>query len=117
MEFPLSTRVIIALFSFSLVWIDLITFVSGCVWWVGFCTISVLMRSATNFLYTSRSVVGSWVMAVSASRARFWIHFLSLECMLYSRPFWSRVISLLVKEMLELLIILGSNYNLKMAYM
>ena len=50
MEFPLSAHVIIALFSFSLVWIDPITFVSGCVWWVGFSSISVLMWSATNFL-------------------------------------------------------------------
>ena len=50
MEFPLSAHVTVALFSFSLVWIDPITFVSGCVWWVGFCIISVLMRSATNFL-------------------------------------------------------------------
>ena len=50
MEFPLSARVTVALFSFSLVWIDLITFASGCVWWVGFCIISVSMRSATNFL-------------------------------------------------------------------
>ena len=34
MEFPLSARVIMALFSFSLVWMDLITFVSGmsCGW-------------------------------------------------------------------------------------
>ena len=107
MEFPLSARVIIALLSYSLVWTELITFVSGCVWWEGLCTISVLMQSATSFLYTSLSVVGSWVMTVSAYRVRFWIQFLCLDCMLYFRPFWSRVISLLVKEMLELLIILG----------
>ena len=50
MEFPLSARVTVALFSFSLVWIDLIPFASECVWWVGFCIISVSMRSANNFL-------------------------------------------------------------------
>ena len=50
MEFTLSARVTVELFSFCLVWIDLITFVSEFVWWVGFCIISVLMSSATNFL-------------------------------------------------------------------
>ena len=41
-----------------------------------FC--SVLTRSAVSFLYTSRS--GGWrhEMAVSVSRARFWIQFLGL---------------------------------------
>ena len=34
-------------------------------------------------------------MAVSASRGRFWIQFLFLECVLYFTPFWSRVILLL----------------------
>ena len=46
-------------------------------------------------------------MAVSASRARFWIQFLSLECMLYFRPFWSKAVSLLLNVMLELLMTLG----------
>lgn len=37
---------------------------------------------------------GSWVIAVSASRARFCIQFLGLECKLYFRPFCSRADSL-----------------------
>ena len=36
-EFPLSARVIMALFSYSLVRIDFIHLASGCVLWVGFC--------------------------------------------------------------------------------
>ena len=50
MEFLLSACVIMALFPFSFVWMDLITFASGCILWVGFCSSNVLMRSATKFL-------------------------------------------------------------------
>ena len=74
-ELPLSARVIIALLSFSLVWMDFYYFCFWvCVWWFsGFILFScnVSMRFATSFLYASLSVVGSCVMAVSASRARF----------------------------------------------
>ena len=31
-------------------------------------------------------------MADWASRARFWIQFFFLECMLYFSPFWSKVV-------------------------
>jgi hypothetical protein len=50
MELPLSALVTVALFSFSFVWIDLISFVSGCVRWGGVCCFSLSMRSATSFL-------------------------------------------------------------------
>ena len=73
MEFPLSACVTIASLSFSLFWIELIVFASGCVLWVGFCLWSVSMRSANSLLYTSLSLVGSCVIAVSASSARVWI--------------------------------------------
>ena len=53
----------------------------------------MLILSATNFLYTSRSVWGRRVIAVSASRARFGIQSLGLSCKLYLRPFCSSVIS------------------------
>ena len=58
-----------------------------------FC--KVLIRSAVSFLYTSRSVGGRCDMAVSASKAKFWIQFLDLVCMLYLRPFCSKDISVL----------------------
>jgi len=71
MALPLSAFVIIALFSWSLVFIAFTVMLSGCVLWLGrglFCC-SVPMRSATSFLYTSQSAVGSLEIAVSASRA------------------------------------------------
>ena len=107
MELPLSALVIIALFLLSLFWIDLIVFSSGCVLWVGFFWFRVAMWSATSFLYTSLSLVGSREMAVSASRARFCIQFLLFACKLYFRPFCSSVVLLLVKGMLVLLTTLG----------
>ena len=53
----------------------------------------MLILSATNFLYTSRSVWGRRVIAVSASRARFGIQSLGLSCKLYMGPLCSSVIS------------------------
>jgi len=50
MELPLSARVIMALFSLSLVWIDLMSLDSGCVLWLGLFCCNVTMWSATNFL-------------------------------------------------------------------
>ena len=49
-ELPLSAHVIISLLSFSLSWIDLIRWASGCVLWVGLCHCRVCMQSAINFL-------------------------------------------------------------------
>jgi hypothetical protein len=51
------------------------------------------MPYALIFLYTSHSERGRYEMAVSASRARFWIQFLGLSCKLYLGPFSSKVIS------------------------
>ena len=63
-----------------------------CCGWDGVCC-SVLMRSATSFLYTSRSAVGSLEIAVSASRARVWIQFFCLLSRLYLSPFCSSSVS------------------------
>jgi len=111
-ELPLSAHVITALLSLNLVWMDFIILASGCVWRIsGFVLFSrnVSMRLATSFLYASLSVVGSCVMAVSASRARFCNQFFCFACVLYFRPFWSRFVSLLLKVMLVLFITLGWN--------
>ena len=70
---PLSAFVIIASCSLSFVCSECTSFASGCVLWVGFCFCNLSTRSATIFLYASLSLVGSCVMAVSASRARVWI--------------------------------------------
>jgi len=53
----------------------------------------MLIRSAVIFLHTSRSVWGRREMAVSASRARFWIQSLGLSFRLYLGPFCNRAIS------------------------
>jgi len=60
---PLSARVVIAPFSVSLLGMDLILLLSGYVLCVGVFCVSVLIRSATNFLYTSlsESGVGIWL--------------------------------------------------------
>ena len=107
-ELLLSPLAIKALFFLSLFWIDLIIFFL----WVsfvvgGFFWFSVSMRSATSFMYTSLSLVGSREMAVSASRARFGTQFFLFACTLYFRPFCNSVVSLLVKGMLVLLTTLG----------
>lgn len=49
------------------------------------------------------------MMAVSASRARFCNQFFFLVCKLYLRPFCSKAVSLLEKEMFILFITLGWN--------
>jgi hypothetical protein len=54
MEFTLSALVSVASFSRSLVWIDFISLVSGCVWWVGCCCCSFVLRVATDLLYVSK---------------------------------------------------------------
>ena len=59
----------------------------------------------------SLSPVGNCVMAVSASRARFYIQFFFLACMLYLGPFCSKAISELEKEMSVLLTTLGWNVS------
>jgi len=46
------------------------------------------------------------VMAVLASRARFCSQFFLLVCRFYLRPFWSKVVLLLEKEMSVLFITL-----------
>ena len=53
----------------------------------------VLMRSAVLFLYTSCSEGGRCEMAVSASRARFWIQSFGLSCKLYFGPLCSKATS------------------------
>ena len=67
----------------------------------------VLMRSDVSFLYTSRSVGGRCDMAVSASKAKFWIQFLDLVCMLYLGPFCSKDISCSENDVSDLLTTLG----------
>jgi hypothetical protein len=72
---------------------------------VGGCLLSqcsVVMHSATCFLYTSRSAVGNCVIAVSASRAKFFNQSLRFVCRLYLSPFCCRVISASVNGMLDL---------------
>jgi len=64
------------------------------------------MRSATSFLYTSLSLVGSREMAVSASKARFCIQFFHFACKFYFGPFCNSLVSILVKGMLVLLMTL-----------
>jgi hypothetical protein len=57
---------------------------------VGVCLLSrcsVIMRSATCFLYTSRSAVGRCVIAFSASRATFFSQSVRFVCRLYLSPF------------------------------
>ena len=95
-EFPLSACVIMAPWSPTFVFMLLMALDSECVLCVCeglLCFCKVLMRSAVSFLYTSRSEGGRCDMAVSASRARFWILFLGLLCRLYLGPFCSRAIS------------------------
>ena len=99
-EFPLSARVIMALLSASFILMFLIV-LDSC-WVLCACggllfLCKVLMRSAVNFLYTSRSDCGSRGMAVSASRASVWSQFFGLLCKLYLGPFCRMVISVLRK--------------------
>ena len=61
---------------------------------LSFC-FSVFIRAATRCLYVSRSDVGSFCIAVSASSARSCIQFSCLVCKLYFRSYGSRFISLL----------------------
>ena len=102
-EFSLSARVIIATLSLSFVLMLLMALESECVLCVCVCVcvcvrvcysfFKVLIRSAVSFLYTSRSKGGRCDMAVSATRARFWIQFLCFLFMLYLGPFCSTTIS------------------------
>jgi len=109
MEFPLSARVTTASFSFSLIFMLLTIFVSGCVCWGLFSFISYLYVQLSNFCRLLGLWGGSCVMAVSASKARFWIQSLGLECRLYLGPFSSSVISCSEKFMSVVLIPLGWN--------
>ena len=108
-EFPLSARLIMAL-SVSLVLMSRMILDSSCM----FCacgsllfSCNVLMHSAANFLYTSRSDGGRCVMAASASRASVWSQFLGLLCMSYLGPFCRTVISGSEKGMFIMLTTLG----------
>ena len=108
-EFPLSAWVIMAL-SASFILMFLIV-LDSC-WVLCVCggllfLCKVLMRSAVNFLYISRSDCGSRDMAVSASRASVWIQFFGLLCKLYLGPFCRMVISVSEKDMSVMLTTLG----------
>ena len=111
MEFPLSARVTIASLFWSLDRMFFIVLASccgiPCVGWVFSIFFSVFIRDATRCLYVSRSDMGSFCIAVSASSARSCIQFFCLVCRLYFRPFCNRVISLLEKCMSVLFITLG----------
>jgi len=106
-ELPLSAHVTMA--SLSLIFLQILftVFASGCISCSGFCLWSVSIRFATIFLYMSLSLVGSFVIAVSASSARVWIQFLFFACILYFSPFWRSLISLSEKGMSVLFITLG----------
>lgn len=111
MEFPLSVRVIVASFFWSLACM-LFIILASCITlfgldWVLLFFCSVFIRSVTLCLYISRSELGSFCIAVSASKARFYIQFSLLVCRLYFRPFCSKVVSHCVNEMSVLLITLG----------
>jgi len=93
---PLSARVIVALLRWSLDFMLLMVLASCWTLGVGGCLLSrcsVVMRSATCFLYMSRSAVGKCVIAVSASKAKFSNQLLHFVCSLYLSPFCSRVVS------------------------
>jgi hypothetical protein len=65
MEFPLSARVSVALFSDSLVLIYLISFDSGCVLLEVFCCVSFWISFATNVRYICPSVRSSFLPSVT----------------------------------------------------
>ena len=101
-ELLLSARVIMAPFSSNLDFMFLMVLDSECVLCVcgGLLFASrVLMLSAVNFLYTSRSEGGRQEMAVSDSSAKFWIQFFGLSCKVYLGPFCSKAISVSEKDM------------------
>ena len=67
-------------------------------WWLFLCRL--VMRSTISFLYTSRSDVGNYDTAISASTAKFSNQFLRFVWRLYLSPLCNRAISGSVNGML-----------------
>ena len=77
------------------------------VWGTGCYFVAVCVCGLPLFSCMLFSPVGNFMMAVSASSARFCIHFFFLACMLYLGPFCNKDISELEKKMSVLLTTLG----------
>ena len=111
-EFPLSARVTMASFYLSFVFMLLTIFAPGCVLCVRWGYFLYQGTDTFGCQFPVR-LLGLWrgggrcMMAVSASRARFRIQYVGLECKLCLGPFSSNVISCSENVMSVVFITLG----------